>query len=198
MKSKIYILSFLMLLSVLRGFAQHLDIEIAKRINPDIPDSRYWQLTSGSAYFVTAAIPLYILVKGVANKNPSLKNKAVIILDAIALELIISESMKVGFHRKRPGESFPMLIHPYRNVRRRSFPSGHTSLAFAVAASLSMQCKKWYITVPAYSWAATVGYSRMYLGVHYPSDVIAGAGVGIGSAYLSQWLNKKLFQNRKK
>jgi undecaprenyl-diphosphatase len=47
--------------------------------------------------------------------------------------------------------------------------------------------------VPAYGWAAMVGYSRLYLGEHYPSDVIAGAAIGAGSAFLSEWLTKKLW-----
>jgi undecaprenyl-diphosphatase len=105
--------------------------------------------------------------------------------------------MKSGFKRQRPAETYPGIIIPYKIVYGRSFPSGHTSLVFASAASLSIQFKKWYVTVPAYLWAASVGYSRMYLGVHYPSDVITGAAVGIGSAYASQWLNKKLFPPKK-
>jgi undecaprenyl-diphosphatase len=53
------------------------------------------------------------------------------------------------------------------------------------------------VVVPAYAWAAGVGYSRMYLGQHYPTDVLAGAAIGIGSAYLSNWLNKKYFAKHK-
>jgi undecaprenyl-diphosphatase len=58
---------------------------------------------------------------------------------------------------------------------------------------MSIQYKKWYVVVPAFAWAGSVGYSRLYLGEHYPTDVFAGAAIGIGSAYLSEWLNKKLF-----
>jgi membrane-associated phospholipid phosphatase len=52
-----------------------------------------------------------------------------------------------------------------------SFPSQHTSFAFATATALSLQYRKWWVVVPAYTWAAMVGYSRLYLGQHYPSDV---------------------------
>ena len=79
------------------------------------------------------------------------------------------------------------------NGRSPSFPSGHTSGAFSFATSLTIACPKWYIAGPAYIWAGAVGYSRMDLGVHYPSDVLAGAIIGVGSAYLcykgQQWLN---------
>jgi membrane-associated phospholipid phosphatase len=74
-------------------------------------------------------------------------------------------------------------------------PSGHTSTAFATATSLSMAYPKWYVIIPSYAWASSVGYSRMHLGVHYPSDVFIGAIVGSGSAFLThkanQWLEKK-------
>lgn len=65
-----------------------------------------------------------------------------------------------------------------------SFPSGHTSSAFAIATSLSSSYPKWYVIVPSMAWATTVGVSRVWLGVHYPSDVLVGAGIGAGTAIL--------------
>lgn len=65
-----------------------------------------------------------------------------------------------------------------------SFPSGHTSSAFAIATSLSASYPEWYVIVPSLAWATTVGVSRVWLGVHYPSDVLVGAGIGAGSAIL--------------
>ncbi|MDO9339524.1 MAG: phosphatase PAP2 family protein, partial [Bacteroidales bacterium] len=57
---------------------------------------------------------------------------------------------------------------------------------------------KWYIIVPSYTWASTVAYSRMDLGVHYPSDVLIGALVGAGSAYLTYKINQKLLNLNKR
>ena len=65
-----------------------------------------------------------------------------------------------------------------------SFPSGHTSSAFVIATSLSASFPEWYVIAPSYAWATAVGVSRMYLGVHYPSDVLIGAGLGTATALL--------------
>ena len=76
-----------------------------------------------------------------------------------------------------------------------SFPSGHTTSAFCTATSLSLMYPKWYVIVPAYSWATMVGYSRMHLGMHYPLDVLAGAILGTGislvSFKLQKWIGQK-------
>lgn len=84
---------------------------------------------------------------------------------------------------------------PYEYDSSPSFPSGHVSFAFTTATSLSLQYKKWYVVAPAFLYAGVVGYSRVHLGAHYPSDVLGGALVGAGSSLLSykanQWLKKK-------
>ena len=177
--------------------AQNWDVNIAKDINPEYPTSGYWRFTSNSDYFISAGIPVTLLATGIITQNPQLRRKSLEVFGAIIVELAISETMKVSFNRLRPGEKYPGEIFPYRVIHGKSFPSGHSSLAFSAAASLSIQYKKWYVTVPAYIWAASVGYSRVYLGEHYPSDVLGGAAVGIGSAYLAHWLNKQLFQSKR-
>lgn len=89
--------------------------------------------------------------------------------------------MKYGFNRKRPFVTYPDLITKKSEAGSPSFPSGHTSQAFATATSLSLAYPKWYVIAPSLLWAGAVGYSRMELGVHYPSDVLVGALIGIGS-----------------
>ena len=102
--------------------------------------------------------------------------------------------MKHTINRKRPFETYSDIEQATSSLGK-SFPSGHTSLAFATATSLSVAYPKWYVIAPSFVWAGAVGYSRMHLGVHYPSDVFAGAIIGSGSAYLSykanKWINKK-------
>ena len=101
--------------------------------------------------------------------------------------------MKAVFNRERPYQKYDD-VYPYKYEDGHSFPSGHVSLAFATATSVSLQYKKWYIVVPSYVWAFGVGYSRLYLGAHYPTDVIGAAVTGTGSAFISHWLSKKIFK----
>jgi undecaprenyl-diphosphatase len=58
----------------------------------------------------------------------------------------------------------------------QSFPSGHAAGAFAFAAFVAVRAPRW--AAPAFLWAAVVAWSRCVLGVHYPSDVLAGAALG--------------------
>ena len=74
-----------------------------------------------------------------------------------------------------------------------SFPSGHTSTAFAIATSLSLSAREWYVAVPSLAWASAVGAARVWHGVHYPSDVLVGAGLGAGSAVVVHLLFPEVF-----
>ena len=173
--------------------AQNWDINLLNNINPTNPNANFWVITSNSLYPVSVISPASILVTGFIKKDKILQQKGWKALSTLVINSGITYGLKYTINRDRPYVKYPLIIYPYNIESSKSLPSGHTSTAFATAASLSINFKKWYVVVPAYTWAASVGYSRMYLGVHYPTDVFAGAIVGVGSAYLSHWLNKKIF-----
>ena len=87
--------------------------------------------------------------------------------------------------RPRPYEVVADAILRQDPAHGTSFPSSHTAIAFAVAIALVPFLAR-PIGVTAIGYAVLVGWSRMYLGVHYPLDVLGGAGIGIalGSAAL--------------
>ena len=68
-----------------------------------------------------------------------------------------------------------------------SFPSGHSSASFAAAASFYRLLPK-KIGIPAIVLACLIAFSRLYVGVHYPTDVLAGALMGIAVSYFAQYL----------
>jgi membrane-associated phospholipid phosphatase len=175
-------------------FAQSWDVRILESVNPEHPNSMYWQNTSKSAFYFTGAAIAGQLIYGFADNNEQVKQNATELIISVGVSSLFSDVMKKAFHRERPADRYPGQIFASSPVHDGSFPSGHSTLAFNTAATLAFDYPKWYVIVPSLAWAGSVGYSRMYLGKHYPSDVLGGAVVGIGSAYLSHWLNKAIFK----
>lgn len=149
----------------------------------------FYNVVSGSAYIFTLGTPLSYLITGAIKKDKTLKKRALYITESVGIATAIAFTTKELVKRERPAIQ-DLTFHSENNATNYSFPSGHTSAAFSLATSMSIINHKWFVVVPSFAWATMVGYSRMYLGVHYPSDVIVGALVGTGSAWLSYRLNK--------
>jgi len=155
----------------------------------------FYNTASASAYLFTFGTPLAYLITGAIKKDQTLKKQALYITESVGIATVVAFSTKAIVKRERPAVQ-DLTFKAENNASNYSFPSGHTSAAFSLATSMAFINHKWYVVVPAFSWAALVGYSRMYLGVHYPTDVIAGAIVGTGSAWLSYRLNKWMHQSK--
>ncbi|WP_281322017.1 phosphatase PAP2 family protein [Flavobacterium aestivum] len=183
--------------------AQNSDIDLLKKINLNRNtnlESTMIGITN-SALPVSIGTPVIIYTVGLIEKDSVTKKKAIFIGESLAASAFISFALKKITKRERPYVTYPEIDN-VTEESSYSFPSAHTSSAFATATSLSMAYPKWYVIAPSFLWAGAVGYSRMYLGVHYPTDVLAGAIVGSGSAFLcyklNKWINKKRSPHQKK
>jgi len=177
---------------------QNWDIDLLKQINLERNKS-----LDPSVKFITNSVspmsigaPIAVLGLGLIQKDSSLKRKGIFMVEAFCVNAFTTTALKLAFNRDRPFVTYPFL-DKQSEAGSYSFPSGHTSSAFAFATSLSLAFPKWYVIAPAYLYASAAGYSRMHLGVHYPSDVLAGAFVGAGSALLANYLQKKWVGDRK-
>jgi membrane-associated phospholipid phosphatase len=193
---KTLLLSYLLLSVTVQ--AQNLDVRILRSIHSSEaqPADHLFQFISDSHVFVIAGAPLAMGATALLTHNDQLLNQTIELGTATALNLGMTLLLKYGVNRDRPYTTYPDII-PKSMEGSPSFPSGHTSSSFATATSLSLMYPKWYVIAPSFIWAGSVGYSRMYLGVHYPSDVAAGALLGAGSAWLTHKANQWYQTNQK-
>lgn len=114
------------------------------------------------------------------------------VLPALLLTTItVNFGLKRLARRPRPFIAQVKAVVVGRRPSDASFPSGHTAAAFAGAWLLSIHYPRW--SVAYYAYAGLVGWSRVHLGVHYPGDVLVGAGIGILLAMAYQGLFSALF-----
>lgn len=183
---RVHIMSHLtniFLLSVLQKI-HNLDIRILTAIyenrNP-LFDSIFITITN-SAAVIAFGVPLVLLIIALSRKNAVLRREALMIVVSVAISAVAANLLKYAVDLPRPFEIYPFIVK-LSSGGSPSFPSGHTADAFAFAAAMGLVYRKWFLTFPCFLWASFVGYSRMNLGVHFPSDVLAGAIIGIASAY---------------
>ena len=142
----------------------------------------------------TAFTVAFILMIGLFSRfKKTCWKKIVQVSLAVLLAAFISYSLKHILSRERPFRAYDTVKKLTRGGSP-SFPSGHTVEAFAVATSIALLFRRRKIQIPVFIWACLVGYSRMALGVHYPSDVMGGMLIGIivalGVNYgLRNWIN---------
>lgn len=185
-------------------YAQNWDINTLHTINK--VDNKFVRncskIISTTTPFLSIGIPLATAVYAGFDKNEQLLRDAVYIGTSVGEAIVITYGAKHLIGRERPYEKYPGRVDPQLYPSSPSFPSAHTAMAFSLATSLSIKYPKWYVIAPCATWACSVGFARLNEGVHYPSDVIAGAVIGTGCAviniYVNQWLNKLIFPEKGK
>jgi membrane-associated phospholipid phosphatase len=128
----------------------------------------------------------------------TLRRRFAAIVLSVAVGALAVEGVKSAVDRSRPAARFAAaeargeveVCMPDQQLHERSFPSGHTQAAFGAAA--------WVLFLYgarrgalALALAAAVGFSRVYLGVHFPLDVVAGAAFGIGFSWAGRTFERR-------
>ena len=144
---------------------------------------------------VAVMLPPSLFIYGRVRQKTYDENTAYLAFTSELTNFAVTFGLKTFIKRRRPlqalenvqGKQMPVLdIY--------SFPSGHASTTFSLATMFALRYPKYpQVYAPMYLWALIVGYGRPYFGMHYPSDVLAGALIGSGSSILIYSLRKELF-----
>lgn len=174
-------------------FSQNADIRLLRSLNSpeQLPADGFYRFISDSHYYIIIGTNLTLGAAGLVKHDRITQQKALEMAISSIATVGISQALKYTINRERPFVRYPDIVKK-TGAGDPSFPSGHTSAAFSAATSMSLSYPKWYVVVPSYTWAGMIGYSRMRLGAHYPSDVLAGAVIGSGTAWLTHYVTRKL------
>lgn len=151
-------------------------------------------------------IPLYLVLLGWLIFR--FKWRILYLIPFIVLLIVLSDQISVliknTVQRFRPTHDPEIgnLVNTLNNYRggKYGFVSSHAANSFALAIFTSLILKNRWFTVFIFFWAALVSYSRIYLGVHYPGDILFGALLGIALGMFTFWLwnmsNEKIFSRK--
>ncbi|WP_067096588.1 phosphatase PAP2 family protein [Marinomonas atlantica] len=151
----------------------------------------YWLMARKHRQFMTRASrvvsisadgPLYVLL-AILMWSLGYSQCALIIAVGFTIERILYLLLKKSFKRNRPADILDDFTSFIRPSDQFSFPSGHTSGAFFMAYCLSEWFPEFYMSF--YSWSAMVAMSRIFLGVHFPTDTAMGALLGTTCAMVT-------------
>ncbi|SEB19512.1 phosphatase PAP2 family protein [Pedobacter hartonius] len=163
----------------LQGMDDRIMIDLSEHRTPE--KINFFLFLSRYNNLVNVAVPTGVFAGGVIANDKGTRQNALYIASSSAVNLLLTTVIKKIVRRPRPFLG-RVKINAVYQPGSTSFPSGHASSSFTTATALSQVYNKWYVIAPAYLWAGSVSYSRMYLGVHYPTDVAAGAILGTATA----------------
>ncbi len=178
-------------------YLEHLDKTILlfiNSLNSPLFDNIMWFISGTFSW-----IPLYAILLYYAIRNN--KKSWWLVIIAVALAVTIADQVSVHlfkevFKRYRPSHNIELkgMLHHVNNYRggQYGFVSSHAANAFAIAGFFAFLFNSRNITLFLLLWAAIVSYSRVYLGVHYPSDIFCGAVLGLNVAFICYFIFMKM------
>ena len=156
-------------------------------------DGFMWIATNIRTWILMAIVLLYVIFK-----NNKIKESLLILL-LLAVVVTLTDQISSGFckpyfARFRPTQNPELMymidiVNGYRG-KMYGFTSSHAANTFGVAVFLSLIIRSWSLNATLFTWAALNAYSRIYLGVHYPGDILFGTLTGVGVGILLYLLYK--------
>lgn len=144
---------------------------------------RVLQSISDSVSFISFGVPIVFTIAG---EFSGAKKKSRVSFLYVALSIGLAGLVSYIF------KNITLVPRPYEvDIRITqwsvgggfSFPSGHTTEAFASATALTFLFPNWKMALPIFTWASLVAFSRIYLGVHYPFDILGGMAIGFSVSF---------------
>lgn len=146
-------------------------------------------LGNGGIFWIAVAVVLMLIPK---YRKAGFSMGAALLMGLLICNLflkpVVARIRPYDYQLEHFGVTIQLLIATPHDF---SFPSGHTIASFEAATALLIHDRK--LGIPAMVLAILVAFSRLYLYVHYPTDVIASILLGVGLAFLGSWLVKKGF-----
>ena len=147
----------------------------------------YTQLGNSGMLFITLGVLLLLF-------KPTRRAGASALCAMLVGLVVVNFTIKPLVARDRPWLVIENFVNLVPEHDPNSFPSGHTNAAFAFALAVCMSAPKKWMKVSAVCAAAVMGLSRLYVGVHFPSDVLAGAVIGSLCGLLGAWVVSKAWE----
>lgn len=145
-------------------------------------------IVSDGLYPIAGATPIGFYVGGLLAKD-RYATETGLMLAAVEVSTFLSVvALKQLIARDRPYIAYPNDIKGGENDPLKSFPSGHSAFSTALTTFVSLRYPQWYVIAPLSLYTAYTYYARMNLGMHYPTDIIAGAIIGGAFGYLGYHL----------
>lgn len=168
----------------LRGWDHALFRQVATRhwplAEPVLP--RLGRAANHGALWLVVAGGLAVTA-GSSGRRAALRGVGSLALGSAAVNIVGKRAVR----RTRPAlEAVPVIRRPRRRPATTSFPSGHAASAAAFTAGVALESPRLAAAVAPVAWL--VAFSRVYTGVHYPGDVVAGALLGVGAALAGRGL----------
>ena len=163
-------------------------------------NSLFWDGFMWTATNMLTWIPLAVVLLYVIFKNNKVK-EALIIIGMLALVILLTDQISSGFckpffARFRPTQDPELMyqidiVNGYRGGMY-GFVSSHAANTFGIAIFISLIVRSWSLGITLIVWACLNAYSRMYLGVHYPGDILFGTLLGLSAGVLVYILYKNI------